>query len=218
MNTFPTELNAWKNDVARRLVALRGTFNDLMMALPMIPDPEIGQPFTGPLSPVPFEWPTRPDRSGGTNTGGTIDTGGTLVGGCAPCDAAGHPVCERYQITISSVANQGCTDCANLNGTYIVSRSGGSGGGAGTGSGCVWTSIETVTICGSSRQLNFQLERASSTKYTFSITNIPTDSVRWGYAGRDGCPPPAGTTDTLNKELEAGSACNYPATITVKGL
>lgn len=221
MNAFPKTLPEWKNDVARRLNRLRLDINTIMMNLPMVPDPEIGMPFTGPLSPVPFVFPAQTDRSGGTpNTGGT-NTGGTTVGGCGPCDALGHVVCERYEIVISGVTNQGCTDCTNLDGTYIVSRTGGSGGGGGTGTGCNWSSIETVTICGSVRQLNFTLQRENATTYLFTPAGgggIPTDTIVYRLTTRDGCPPPAGVTDTMNKSVETGSACNYPATITVKGL
>lgn len=83
MNHFPSEINAWKNDVARRLVALRDGIDTIMMTMPMLPDPEIGMPFTGPLSPVPFGWIPEPGTGGTVNTGGTPNTGGTsTAGGC----------------------------------------------------------------------------------------------------------------------------------------
>ena len=102
-NRFPVEYEAWKNDVARRLVALRGSVDDIWRGLPQIPDPEIGVPFTGPLSPVPFVFPEGPG-TGGTNTGGTV--GSASGSGCPGADTME-----------TSYVLSGCLDA----GTYNIS-------------------------------------------------------------------------------------------------
>lgn len=207
MNTFPADLREWKNDVSHRLMRLRGTINDIMIAMPQIPDPEIGQPFTGPLSPVPFVWPTQVSRSGGT-----VGTLSTAANHCSFCPTA----LRFYEITVAGITNRSCTLCNSLNGTFLLEAQDGlqSGGGI---VGCMWYS-PSFTWCSS-----------NTARWVMSITSTEI-VVYWERSGagqspeyrRSGCPPTAGSgsgTVTLNRSSSALNDCrDYPSTITLRGI
>lgn len=220
MNKFPAEISAWKNDVARRLVRLRGEVDGIMINLPMISDPEIGMPFTGPLSPMPFQFPQ-----------GTQGTGGT------PSTAANHcPLCptalRKYELTVAGITNRGvCMTCGNANGTFSLVAVDGLGGLSGSQgiSACGWHS-ESFPWCvpGARPALRWGMfvgqEPPSflTQVFVFLCTDVgggPAIAPRYIYTG---CPPSAGSgsgTITLNREINPLNDCQtYPATVTLRGV
>lgn len=56
LQRFPYENEAWRNYVEQLLRGLCTDRDRLMQVTPQIPDPEAGTPYTGPLSPVAFEF------------------------------------------------------------------------------------------------------------------------------------------------------------------
>lgn len=198
MNKFPSEISAWKNDVARRLVRLRGEVDGIMINLPMIPDPEIGMPFNGPLSPVPFVFPPT-DRSGGTpNTAGSVNTGGTPnttnTGGTVY--TAGGCVGARYMnFTIT-----GFSGCGVDTGTFKIANSGLSGGV------CTWNT--------------------AGTGRWYMIHDTTTDDIQLIYStggggilsySTTGVPPGPGSSIVLNLNTNTAGCSPVPPTVTVTG-
>lgn len=73
---YPKSYEHRKAEIERRLRELIVDYRRLMQFIPQIPD-QIGEPFSGPLDPVQFQF--FPEvNTGGTNTGGTPNTGGSL--------------------------------------------------------------------------------------------------------------------------------------------
>lgn len=222
MNKFPSEISAWKNDVARRLVRLRGEVDGIMINLPMIPDPEIGMPFTGPLSPVPFEWPQATENTGGTN--------GTLASHCSLCPLA----LREYEITVSGIAIRNCALCNSLNGTFILTANDAQHAGSGSylAASCVWSS-PAIPWC---------TPPAGHSPFVYWILSIASDGpagatrshVSWSFDPNgpsgatpdylyEGCPPAAGSgSGQVTMTRAAGTILNdckdYPLTITLRGV
>lgn len=106
---FPSGDAAWRERVTRMILDTDVQIKRLWMQLPQIPDPEMGLPFTGPLSPVSFQYPPfdRSGGTGGTNTGGTPVISSGTTGGCQGAN---------YLIaTISGITTGGCT---SINGVW----------------------------------------------------------------------------------------------------
>lgn len=228
MNSFPTEINAWKNDVARRLVGLRGHVNDIMMLLPMIPDPEIGMPFTGPLSPVPFVFPPVQEE----NTGGTQYT---AANHCNQCPN----LLRHYEITVAGITNRSCTQCAGVNGTFILTAQDGLGSGTRGVAPCVWLSpaipwcpdflfpdtkiwwfmrVGNGAASGTTRTI---VQLIVGSNYPDLVTFTPSLLPQYQL---ESCPPGAGSgsgTVTMNRQSGGpflNDCQNYPATITLRGI
>jgi hypothetical protein len=82
-------------------------------------------------------------------------------GGCCPgaacpaCDCGGP---EQFQVVVSGVGNDACSDCGSFNNTYILDRGQSPGGRdcavdgqiVGTQTYCVWTYDLPATICSTS--------------------------------------------------------------------
>lgn len=210
MNKFPSEISAWKNDVARRLVALRGAVDDIWKGLPQIPDPEIGMPFTGPLVPDPFVFPPT-DRSGGTpNSMGTPNTGGTSVCGGCPSSSA------SYRLTVSGATDNTCVECSALNTTFTLSI---------TGTQCQWDSAR-FDMCSASLapgtdgpfwRMSFSGGTTTLELRGNTIFGNPTVIATYSYGG---CPPAlvSGSGSSITLDYVSGSQCNFPATVEVEAI
>ncbi len=197
MNSFPADLREWKNDVQHRLMRLRGSVNDIFMTMPQIPDPEIGSPFSGPLSPVPFVWPLV-DRSGGTpNTGGTINTGGTpnTVNTGGTLNTVGGCVGARFMnFTFAGIS------CAPLNGTFKLSAS------APLIGVCRWQTA------GTDRWYFLHLTGTNQMELNYS----PGSGGIVAYSAA-GIPPMPGNSIVMTRTTNTTGCTGFPATQTVTG-
>lgn len=220
-NRFPTEYEAWKNDVARRLVALQGNVNNIMIGLPQIPGPEIGMPFTGPLSPVPFVWPSVNNEQ----TGGTT---GTRADHCSICPNASR----KYEFTVSGIANRTCLTCSAANGTFILEAVDGQGSGSEASTACLWRSSKVIMCSEFSYPsgeywwlMEIGYDAFSNPQVTVSLCN---SSISASIAGvtmvqyqRSDCPPPHGSGSgnfVINRlgPSPLNRCQTYPASITLR--
>lgn len=226
MNSFPREINAWKNDVARRLVGLRGAVNDIFLGMPQIPDPEIGMPFSGPLSPVPFVWHPQP------NTGGTMGTPSTVADHCPACPTA----LVRYEFSVSGITNGTCLLCNNVNGSHVLQAlSGqfsdiGESGSVGTIAACEWRSAKipfctVVTTIPPTTWVYWwmQIITSSGDGNPAIRVHLSYDLTAVVYATYQylGCPPSVGSGSgsvTLTRIATSARCSTFPTTATLRGI
>ena len=127
--------------------------------------------------------------------------GGACDEGCSGCS---------FTVTISGMSNGACTDCSNLNGSYVVSTpiacSAGGGGTTGIetgdfrcagdgGCGLTWIDSFTDTLCGSTRNIYVKVFICCEALYvimeaeTGAITN---DLYYWKLTKAEGDYPSCG--------------------------
>lgn len=61
---FPRHMEHWMRQVEALIVGLEHDVQSIQKTMPQIPDPEAGHAFTGPLNPVPFNFPEQAEQSG----------------------------------------------------------------------------------------------------------------------------------------------------------
>lgn len=61
---FPLHDEFWRRQVEAMILGLEHDVQSLQQTTPQIPDPEAGMAFTGPLSPVVFNYPKQAEQSG----------------------------------------------------------------------------------------------------------------------------------------------------------
>lgn len=61
---FPKHDEFWRRQVEALILGLEHDVQTIQQTMPQIPDPEAGVAFTGPLSPVEFNFPKRAEQSG----------------------------------------------------------------------------------------------------------------------------------------------------------
>lgn len=54
---------------------------------------------------------------------------------CSFCNSGTVP--DQYQVELSGISNQGCSDCTTLDGTYIIDRT----------AACVWSQAVSPAVC-----------------------------------------------------------------------
>lgn len=223
---YPKSYEHRKAELERRLRELLVDYRRLMQFIPQIPD-QIGEPFSGPLDPIQFQF--FPEiNTGGTNTGGTLEnsltpfvpvppnTGGTLNKACEACPFAAG----QYQFTISGVTNNGCSSCTGINATHTLSVT-----GIGT---CQWATAISAACMGQAT-MTYGTSTSGvgvsgtgdSTALTIALNFGFVSVTRWRYRN-GGCPPPVGQSMTLVLEdifQPGGLACDgMPTEIVITGV
>lgn len=205
--------------MARRLVALRDGIDTIMMTMPMLPDPEIGMPFTGPLSPVPFVF--HPAES----TGGTT---GTRADHCLICPNASR----KYEFTIAGIANRTCLTCAAANGTFVLEAVDGNGSGSAASIPCLWRSSKFI-MCSEFTYpsgefwwlMEIGYDAFSNPQVTVTLCNssisVTLSSRSLVQYQRSDCPPPHGSGSgnfVINRlgPSPLNRCQTYPASITLR--
>lgn len=61
---FPYHDEEWRRQVEAMILSLEHDVTNIQQTMPQIPDPEAGHAFTGPTSPVEFNFPRRAEQSG----------------------------------------------------------------------------------------------------------------------------------------------------------
>src|SRR5579859_1334635 len=118
------------------------------------------------------------------------------------CQGCPNGAAQKYKLSVSGTTNNTCTDCANLNGDYILSL-------ASTGATCQWSLTTTITLCGGSQSITWTLSIFSNGGVTLNLKIGLAIIATWSGTITD-CLAVA----TLSRAFE-NVDCNYPSTITV---